>query len=74
LDLLPDHIGKKTRPFLISQENLPFKEKVDHYRKLLIQDALEKADGIQKEAARLLRIKPTTLNEMIKRYRIKTPA
>lgn len=74
LDLLPDNIGKKTRPFMISQENLPFKEKVDHYRKLLILDALEKADGIQKEAARLLRIKPTTLNEMIKRYRIKTPA
>ena len=74
LELLPDHIGKKTRPFVISQENLPFKEKVDHYRKLLIQDALEKADGIQKEAAKLLRIKPTTLNEMIKRYRIKTPA
>jgi DNA-binding NtrC family response regulator len=74
IELLPDHIGKKTRPLMISQENLPFKEKVDHYRKLLILDALEKADGIQKEAARLLRIKPTTLNEMIKRYRIKTPA
>jgi two-component system response regulator PilR (NtrC family) len=74
VELLPETISRKTRPFMISEENLPFKEKVDQYRKLLILDALEKADGIQKEAARLLRIKPTTLNEMIKRYRIKTPA
>jgi two-component system, NtrC family, response regulator PilR len=74
VELLPETISRKTRPFMISEENLPFKEKVDQYRKLLILDALEKADGIQKEAARLLRIKPTTLNEMIKRYRIRTPA
>ena len=59
---------------MIAEANLPFKEKVDEYRKMLILDALQKSDGVQKEAARLLRIKPTTLNEMIKRFRIKTPA
>ena len=73
VDLLPDTIRQKARPFMIAEANLPFKEKVDEYRKMLILDAMQKADGIQKEAARLLRIKPTTLNEMIKRYRIKAP-
>src|SRR5262249_46745062 len=73
-DLLPDIIRKKARPYLMASEaSLPFKEKVDQYRKLLIMDALEKTDGVQKEASKLLRIKPTTLNEMIKRYHIKVP-
>ena len=31
----------------------------------------ESAGGVQKRAAELLRIKPTTLNEMIKRYDIR---
>ncbi len=73
VDLLPDTLSRKARQYMIAEANLPFKEKVDQYRKLLILDALQKADGIQKEAARLLRIKPTTLNEMIKRYNIRTP-
>ncbi|PWT89093.1 MAG: hypothetical protein C5B54_09505 [Acidobacteria bacterium] len=70
-DLLPDIIRQKVKPFMIAEENLPFKDKVDRYRKLLITDALQKSNGVQKEAARILRIKPTTLNEMIKRYGIK---
>jgi DNA-binding NtrC family response regulator len=74
VELLPNTIRQRARPFMIAEANLPFKEKVDEYRKMLILDALQKSDGVQKEAARLLRIKPTTLNEMIKRFRIKTPA
>lgn len=70
-ELLPDNIRQKNKPYLIADANLPFKDKVDHYRKLLILDALQKSNGVQKEAARILRIKPTTLNEMIKRYHIK---
>jgi hypothetical protein len=38
--------------------------------KRLIESTLEAAGGVQKRAAELLRIKPTTLNEMIKRYDI----
>jgi len=71
VDLLPENIWNKSRPYMIADTNLPFKEKVDQYRRLLILDALQKSAGVQKEAARLLRIKPTTLNEMIKRYNIK---
>jgi DNA-binding NtrC family response regulator len=37
----------------------------------LIESTLEAAGGVQKRAAELLRIKPTTLNEMIKRYDIR---
>jgi transcriptional regulator with GAF, ATPase, and Fis domain len=59
---------------MVPEGNLPFKDKVDHYRKVLIMDALQKAEGVQKEAAKLLRIKPTTLNEMMKRYNIRYPA
>ena len=36
-----------------------------------IESALEAAGGVQKRAAELLHIKPTTLNEMIKRYDIR---
>jgi DNA-binding transcriptional regulator YdaS (Cro superfamily) len=38
----------------------------------LIESTLEAAGGVQKKAAELLRIKPTTLNEMIKRHEIGT--
>ena len=33
--------------------------------------ALDAAEGVQKRAAELLQIKPTTLNEMIKRHDIR---
>ena len=36
----------------------------------MIVRALEASEGVQKHAAGLLRIKPTTLGEMIKRYGI----
>lgn len=73
-DLLPEVIRRKALPSMMTLDmSLAFKDKVDQYRKLLILDALEKADGVQKEAARILHIKPTTLNEMIKRYHIKAP-
>ena len=40
------------------------------FQKRLIEATLRKAKGIQKNAARLLDVKPTTLNEMIKRLGI----
>ena len=41
------------------------------FEKRLIESTLEAAGGVQKRAAELLHIKPTTLNEMIKRYEIR---
>jgi len=40
------------------------------FQKDLIEATLQKAKGIQKNAARMLGVKPTTLNEMIKRLKI----
>ena len=41
------------------------------FAKRLIESTLEEAGGVQKRAAELLHLKPTTLNEMIKRYDIR---
>jgi len=50
--------------------NLDFKERTRYYQKKIIQTALRRTKGVQKKAAQLLGIKPTTLNEMIKRLEI----
>jgi hypothetical protein len=51
-------------------EGIPFKKMVEGMETKLIVRSLEIAGGVQKRAAELLQIKPTTLNEMIKRYGI----
>ena len=42
---------------------------VGHERRY-IEAALEAAGGVQKKAAELLHIRPTTLNEMMRRYEL----
>jgi len=44
---------------------------VGDFERRLIESTLDAAGGVQKRAAELLQIKPTTLNEMIKRYDIR---
>ena len=73
-DLIPDQV-RRTPTFQIPQltvppEGLSLKDVVTDFEKRLIESTLESAGGVQKRAAELLRIKPTTLNEMIKRYDI----
>jgi len=50
--------------------SLDFKERTQYYQKKIILTALKKTRGVQKKAARMLGVKPTTLNEMIKRLEI----
>jgi len=75
-DLIPEHI--RTVPafhipkFVVPPEGISFKDVITNVEKRLIESTLEAAGGVQKRAAELLRIKPTTLNEMIKRYEIGT--
>ncbi|MFN8062009.1 MAG: sigma-54 dependent transcriptional regulator [Vicinamibacterales bacterium] len=74
-DLVPDHV-RTSRAFQIPQFELPpegisFKEVISDFERRLIESTLEAAGGVQKRAAELLHIKPTTLNEMIKRYDIR---
>jgi two-component system response regulator PilR (NtrC family) len=47
-------------------------EAVSRYERQLIEAALRRSGGVQKQAAELLRLKPTTLNEKIKRLGIRT--
>ncbi len=46
------------------------REQTQLYQKRVIVNALRRARGVQKQAARALGLKPTTLNEMIKRLKI----
>ena len=53
-----------------SNEDLNLKRQIQEYQKKAIINALKKSKGVQKKAASLLGVKPTTLNEMIKRLDI----
>ncbi len=44
------------------------------YERRLISEALDRSGGVQRQAARILGIRPTTLNEKIKRLGLKHPA
>jgi two-component system, NtrC family, response regulator PilR len=73
--LVPDHV-KSTRRFQVPQfvlppEGISFRDVINDFEKRLIESTLEAAGGVQKRAAELLHIKPTTLNEMIKRHDIR---
>src|SRR5688572_17422028 len=76
LDLMPDHIRSAPQfhipKFAVPPEGISFKDVITNVEKRLIESTLEAAGGVQKRAAELLKIKPTTLNEMIKRYEIGT--
>ena len=72
---MPDHVRSSRRfqmpQFVVPPEGISFRD-VDHrFEQRLIESALEAAGGVQKRAAELLHIKPTTLNEMIKRHDIR---
>jgi DNA-binding NtrC family response regulator len=51
-------------------EALNLRDRTLSFQKRLIETTLRKAKGVQKNAAGMLGVKPTTLNEMIKRLRI----
>jgi two-component system, NtrC family, response regulator PilR len=74
-ELIPDNV-KTSRRFqlpsiVLPPEGISFKDVTSDFERRLIESTLEAAGGVQKKAAELLRIKPTTLNEMIKRYDIR---
>ena len=71
-ELVPDSVHKG-QTFRLPNLELPpqgihLREVIDEIESLLIVRALEASGGVQKKAAELLHVKPTTLNEMIKRY------
>src|SRR5262245_23410419 len=75
VDLVPDHVRTNKSfqmpQFVVPPEGISYREAETAFQRGLIESALEAAGGVQKRAAELLQIKPTTLNEMIKRHDIR---
>ena len=74
-DLFPGNISAPPPEtvFLLSEEPISLKEKLGNYEKSLIMAALERTGWNQKKAAQLLSVNATTLNEKLKRLKIKEP-
>jgi DNA-binding NtrC family response regulator len=74
LELIPqyiiDQVSKAKSQLSFSSDGIYLKKAVSEYEKSLIINSLIAAKGVQKKAAKLLKLKPTTLNEKIKRYNI----
>jgi two-component system response regulator PilR (NtrC family) len=66
----PPPATRAAPPGAAPANGIPFKEAVGAYERQLIVKALKAAGGVQKKAAELLQVKPTTLHEMMKRLNI----
>lgn len=73
--LIPDYMATPSTDYdtsiTIPPGGLHFKDEVGKFEVRLITKALEITGGVQKKAAELLSLKPSTLNEMIKRHDLK---
>jgi two-component system response regulator PilR (NtrC family) len=58
----------------LPSNGLSLKEAVSEYERQLIVKALQMSGGVQKRAAEMLHVKPTTLHEMMKRLSISVDA
>jgi two-component system response regulator PilR (NtrC family) len=74
VDLLPGSVRNPESVLLpppsMPSNGLSFKDAVSEYERQLIIKALQSSGGVQKRAAELLQVKPTTLHEMMKRLNI----
>jgi two-component system response regulator PilR (NtrC family) len=74
VELLPDYLRypqQTDQPaMIVPSEGLSLKDAVSRYERGMILQSLEMANGVQKKAAELLQLKPSTLNEMMKRLGI----
>jgi two-component system response regulator PilR (NtrC family) len=74
LDLLPRELHSRAPAGAPGRlpPGLGFYDAVARYERQLIESALRRAGGVQKHAAEMLGLKPTTLNEKIKRLGIES--
>jgi two-component system response regulator PilR (NtrC family) len=76
LELLPENVLSPERTDVavrLPENGSTYKEMVEEYERRLVRTALRRTGGVQKRAADLLRVKPTTLHEIIKRLEIREP-
>lgn len=75
MDLIPSHIRNhisKYQPLAaFPKSGISLKDEIAKLETHLISEALRLSGGVQKEAAKLLSLKPTTLNEMMKRLNMR---
>ena len=73
-ELLPDYLRYPARTdqpaMIVPADGIALKDAVSNYERSMILQSLELANGVQKRAAELLQVKPSTLNEMMKRLGI----
>jgi DNA-binding NtrC family response regulator len=73
-ELLPDYlrypVNTDQPAMVVPAEGLSLKDAVSRYERAMILQSLELSNGVQKKAAELLQLKPSTLNEMMKRLGI----
>ncbi len=74
VELLPDYLRfpmQTDQPaMIVPTDGISLKDAVSRYERTMILQSLEMANGVQKRAAELLQLKPSTLNEMMKRLGI----
>ncbi len=74
VDLLPAAVrepnSSPTPMTTMPTNGLSFKEAITSYERQLVIRALQRSGGVQKRAAQLLKVKPTTLHEMMKRLEV----
>jgi two-component system response regulator PilR (NtrC family) len=73
-DLLPESVFAADEPTAVSipAEGLSYRDAVESFERRLVVSALKRAGGVQKKAAELLKTRPTTLHEIIKRLGLST--
>jgi two-component system response regulator PilR (NtrC family) len=72
MDLLPAEVHEKLElPSAVHLDDVDFYGAISAYERQLIETALNRAGGVQKQAAAMLGLKPTTLNEKMKRLGIR---
>ncbi|HEV7784718.1 MAG TPA: sigma-54 dependent transcriptional regulator [Thermoanaerobaculia bacterium] len=73
-ELLPSSVRQRESsgllPPSLPPNGISFKDVVSEYERQIIIRALQSCGGVQKRAAELLQVKPTTLHEMMKRLNI----
>ena len=77
-ELVPDHVRASPGffhipPVTVPPEGINLREIIASFERRILESTLDATGGVQKDAARLLGLKPTTLNEMIKRHSILLP-
>ena len=73
IELLPETVLQPDRtelPVRLPENGSAYKDLVEEYERRLVRTALRRTGGVQKRAAELLKMKPTTLHEIIKRLEI----